>query len=197
VEDHLETYIFKKVRFHLLLVRRDDLFNQGVGVFGFGGRWSKMWMVSMGKDIIYYKNHTGQQALERTSISMIIAAAPSRGNEKEFELRLNDGRVIYHLAESVEGLKLICTATIVDLATNILSRYLVDRDRWIAFIENKKKQFMDLLPQLGIDEDNLEGLKEIESGPNIIDPVEVKNGRQQLLIQVNSMLITLRVTSSL
>lgn len=141
----LETYIFKK----------------GMGVFGFGGRWQRLWMAAVGKEIIYYAMHTGQQALERMSISMVTAVAPTRGNDKGFELRLNDGKVVHHLAESVE-----------------------DRDRWIAYVENKRRQFVDLLTVLGIDEANLESAKDIESAPNAIDPVEVKNGRQKLLIQV-------------
>lgn len=137
------------------------LFKKGFGILGFGGRWQRFWVVAVGKDIIYYRSHTDRKAMERASLSMISIVAPSRGNDKEFELRLNDGTIVHHLAESAD-----------------------ERDKWIAFLENKRRQFLDLLHVLGIDESKLESPTDIEKEPNFIDPTEVKNGNQKLLIQV-------------
>jgi len=127
-----------------------------------GSTWEKVWLSSIGKTLLYFKNETSAKPLAKYSIKDVKEVEVPDDQDQDFFLKLNTGESVLHRASSE-----------------------AERNKWTEKLQALLKRHVDVFDVMRIRESEVESSeyqKAIEA--NAIDPVEVKNGRCPLLIQI-------------
>lgn len=127
-----------------------------------GKAWEKVWLSSIGKTLLYFKNETSAKPLAKYSIKDVKEVEVPEDQDQDFFVKLVSGESILHRAPSE-----------------------AERNTWTEKLQALCKRHVDVFDVMRIRESEVESSeyqKAIEA--NAIDPVEVKNGRCPLLIQI-------------
>lgn len=128
------------------------------GLFSLARGWDNRWVSCAGKDLLYYRDHTATAPLDRLSLQLVRDVL-SNDEPTDFSIIMNDRTTHVHRAEDEE-----------------------DRDNWVIRLNFLRKQFIDMMELLGITDEDLKGKQDLEA--NMLDPSDVKKGKQPLLVQV-------------
>eukprot|EP01094_Clydonella_sp_ATCC50884_P024887 TRINITY_DN6370_c0_g2_i4.p1 TRINITY_DN6370_c0_g2~~TRINITY_DN6370_c0_g2_i4.p1 ORF type:complete len:1509 (-),score=458.21 TRINITY_DN6370_c0_g2_i4:8-4405(-) len=127
-----------------------------------GGKWESAWLRCAGKNILYYKNEMSQKAMQKMLVTDLKSVTACEGRTDFLVQKIGAGEGRVHRAANQE-----------------------ERDAWVSHLEFLRKQNVDLFDMLRItDQEANTAATSSTIEANVIDPVDVKNGKTPLLIEV-------------